>query len=75
MKGTRSGQQIVVVGLVFTVMMAIWCFFAHWLVNHPTIGTSIRRYGHRIAPLVLIAIGVLVMYEAGTFALLLHHRR
>jgi cadmium resistance protein CadD (predicted permease) len=69
----RSGQQIATVGLVFAVMTAFWCLFAHWLVNHPTLGIPIRRYGHRVAPLVLIAIGVLVMYDAGSFALLFDH--
>jgi cadmium resistance protein CadD (predicted permease) len=68
----QSGRELVIVSLVFAVMTALWCLFAHWLVHHPTLGTPIRRYGHRIAPLVLIAIGVLVMYDAGSYALLFH---
>jgi cadmium resistance protein CadD (predicted permease) len=70
----HSGRQLVIVSLVFAVMTALWCLFARWLVHHPTLGTPIRRYGHRIAPLVLIAIGVLVMYDAGSYALLFQHR-
>lgn len=68
----HSGRQIAVIGLVFAVLTAVWCLFAHRVVHHPTLGGPIRRYGDRIAPLVLIAIGVLVMHEAGTFALLFH---
>jgi cadmium resistance protein CadD (predicted permease) len=71
----RSGHQIALFGLVFTLMTAVWCFFAYWLVNRPTLGMPIRRYGRRVAPLILIAIGVLVMHEAGSFALLFHHAR
>lgn len=66
----HSGRQLVIVSLVFVVMTALWCLFAYWLVHHPTLGSPIRRYGHRIAPLVLIAIGLLVMYDGGSFALL-----
>ena len=43
------------------VMTALWCALAHWLVNHPTLGAPIRRYGHRILPFVLIGVGVMVM--------------
>ena len=68
----QSGRELVIVSLVFAVMTALCCLFAHWLVHHPTLGTPIRRYGHRIAPLVLIAMGVLVMYDAGSYALLFH---
>ena len=31
---------------------------------------SIRRYGHRLVPFVLIALGALILYEAGSFRLL-----
>jgi cadmium resistance protein CadD (predicted permease) len=69
----HSNRQLVIVGLVFAVMTALWCLFAHWLVHHPTLGTPIRRYGDQIAPLVLIALGLWVMYDAGSFALLYQH--
>lgn len=35
------------------------------------IGLPIRRYGHRLAPVVLIGLGVLILYQAGSFGLLL----
>ena len=46
---------------VFAVLTAAWCGLAHWLVNHPTVGAPIRRYGHRVLPFVLIGVGVMVM--------------
>jgi cadmium resistance protein CadD (predicted permease) len=67
----HAGYAIVVFALVFLVMTGLWCLFAHWLVRHPTLGTPIRRYSPRLTPIVLIGIGVLIMFEAGSFELLL----
>jgi cadmium resistance protein CadD (predicted permease) len=39
-------------------------------VNHPRLGAPIRRYGHVVTPVVLIAIGLFVLYEAGSFDLI-----
>jgi cadmium resistance protein CadD (predicted permease) len=57
----QSGYETTIVIAVFAVMTALWCALAHWLVNHPTVGAPIRRYGHRILPFVLIGVGVMVM--------------
>jgi cadmium resistance protein CadD (predicted permease) len=66
----RSRGELVVIALVFAVMTALWCFFAHAVVKHPILGAPIRHYGHRIAPIVLICLGVLILYQAGSFRLL-----
>src|SRR5882757_4861440 len=63
----RSGYEIAVIALVFVVMTALWCYFAHWMVNHPKLGAPIRLYGHRVAPIVLIGLGILIIYQAGSF--------
>jgi cadmium resistance protein CadD (predicted permease) len=67
----RSAQKIIVIALVFAVMTALWCFVAHAIVNHPKLGSPIRRYGHRVTPVVLVGLGVLILYQAGSFELLL----
>ncbi len=67
----RSPLEIGMFAVIFAVMTGLWCFFAHWMVHHPIVGKPIRRYGRRVAPLVLIAIGVSILYEAGSFGLLL----
>ena len=69
----RSRDEIAVIALVFVVMTALWCFAAHSMVNHPKLGAPIRRYGHRVAPIVLIGLGILILYQAGSFRLLLRH--
>jgi cadmium resistance protein CadD (predicted permease) len=68
----RSPFEIGMFAVIFAVMTGLWCFVAHWLVHHPTFGKPIRRYGHRVAPLVLMAIGVSILYDAGSLDLLLH---
>lgn len=66
----HSPFEIGMFAVIFAVMTGLWCFFAHWIVHHPTFGKPIRRYGHCLAPLVLIAIGVSILYDAGSFGLL-----
>jgi cadmium resistance protein CadD (predicted permease) len=67
----RSAHEITVMALVFIVMTALWCFVAHAIVNHPKLGSPIRRYGHHVTPVVLVGLGVLTLYQAGSFGLLL----
>lgn len=67
---TRTSDEITIIAIVFVVMTALWLGAAHFLVNHPTIGAPIRRYGHRVVPFVLVALGILILHEAGTVRLL-----
>jgi cadmium resistance transport/sequestration family protein len=66
---TRAIDEIAVIAIVFALMTALWLGAAHYLVNHPRIGAPIRRYGHRVVPFVLVALGILILYEAGTVQL------
>jgi cadmium resistance transport/sequestration family protein len=67
----QSAQTIIVIALVFIVMTALWCFVARALVNHPKLGSPIRRYGHRVTPVVLVGLGVVILCQAGSIELLL----
>jgi cadmium resistance protein CadD (predicted permease) len=58
---TSSALAIGVYGIVFAVMTAVWCLAAHWLVRHPVAGRRLRRYGPKLAPFVLIAIGLAIL--------------
>ncbi len=66
-------QRLAEIGLivaVFAVMTAVWLAVAHWLVHHRRFGAPIRRYGYLVVPFVLIALGLFILYQAGSFALL-----
>ena len=66
----RSSGELAAIAIVFALMTAIWCLAAILAVNHPRVRTPIRRYGRVVSPLVFLAIGVMVMVEAGTLKLI-----
>ncbi len=49
---------------VFAVMIAVWCALGYLTVNNPLIGERIRRHGHVLMPLVLIALGLYILADA-----------
>jgi cadmium resistance protein CadD (predicted permease) len=69
----RSKAELAVIALVFAMMTTLWCYFANALVNHPILAAPTRKYGRRISPVVLICLGFLILYQAGSFGLLLRH--
>jgi len=62
----HSASQIAIIAVVFVAMTALWCMFAHWMVNRPRLGAPLRHYGHIFAPIVLIGLGILIIHHAGT---------
>ena len=65
---TYSGK--VTMTVVFLLMTAAWCFIANHLSNYPIIKRSLEKYGHIVTPFVFILLGIYIMYESNTFALL-----
>lgn len=69
----HSGGEIGFIAVVFVAMTALWCVLAHWMVNHSRFGAPLRRYGHILAPMVLIGLGIVTIYKAGSIGWLLRH--
>jgi len=67
----RSGREIAVIAAVFVAMTALWCIVAHWMVRHPRLGAPLRRYAHLLAPVILIGLGIIIIYNAGSVPWLL----
>jgi cadmium resistance protein CadD (predicted permease) len=67
----HSGGQVAMIAVVFVAMTALLCLLAHGMVNHPRLGAPLRRYGHIFAPLVLIALGIVIIHDAGSISSLL----
>jgi cadmium resistance protein CadD (predicted permease) len=67
----HSAGQLAIIAAVFAVMTALLCMLAHWMVGHPRLGAPLRRYSHIIVPLVLIGLGILIIYDAGSIPSLL----
>ena len=57
----RDPWDIPVYVAIFAIMTAVWCAAGWALVAHPVVRSRMQRYGHRILPWVLIAIGVHVL--------------
>lgn len=54
-------HAVALYGAVFAVLTAALCYGALKLVSHPAAGAPIRRYGRRVMPYVLIALGVWIL--------------
>jgi cadmium resistance protein CadD (predicted permease) len=67
---TRNGHEVSVLVIVFALMTGLWCLAAHWLVSHRALGAPIRHHAHRVVPVVLIGLGILILMKTGTFRLL-----
>ena len=68
-----AGSSLVRLGvilMIFFFLVGVWCIVAYQLTRQPTLAQPLSRYGHAIVPFVLIALGLFIMYERGTFSLL-----
>jgi cadmium resistance protein CadD (predicted permease) len=65
-----SSSRLTIIGLVFMVLLAVWCLLGQWLGSRPSVAARLRRRGRRIVPWVLIAIGIHVLIEGRVWQLL-----
>ncbi|PMB54175.1 transporter [Fischerella thermalis CCMEE 5201] len=64
--------SLIVILIVFFIMVGVWCAVAYLLSCQARIAYILSRYGKKAVPFVLIALGLYIMYERGTFTLLRH---
>jgi len=50
--------------LIFLLMTAAWCFFAHWLAHHRSLRAPIAKWGTRLFPVVLLLLGLRILFPA-----------
>jgi cadmium resistance transport/sequestration family protein len=62
--------SLLVILTVFLVLISVWCGIAYYLARHPSISPVLTRYGEAIVPYVLIAIGLFILIENGSYQLL-----
>lgn len=58
-----------VYAVVFLVLVAVWCFAGRYFATRPVVAKALARWGHILLPLVLIAIGLLILIEGGALGL------
>ncbi|XXY49997.1 cadmium resistance transporter [Sorangium sp. So ce269] len=61
---SRSPGLIPLHAAVFAVMTGALCALGHHLVNHPVLGSRIRRHGRVALPFVLIGLGLWILSDA-----------
>jgi cadmium resistance protein CadD (predicted permease) len=62
-----GGMSVYVI--VFLGLVGVWCFAGRYFATRPVIAKALSRWGHILLPLVLIAIGLLILIEGGAFGL------
>ncbi|GAA1655758.1 cadmium resistance transporter [Actinoplanes couchii] len=62
-----AGMTVHVV--VFLLLVAVWVAAGRFFATRPLIATALSRRGHILLPMVLIAIGLLILVEGGAFGL------
>jgi cadmium resistance protein CadD (predicted permease) len=60
----KDPSQISLYGIVFAILIIVWCFVGYALVNNRWIGRYIQKYGKQALPFVLIALGIYILYGA-----------
>ena len=58
-----------VYAIVFLVLVAVWCAAGRYFATRPVVAKALSRWGHILLPVVLIAIGLLILMEGGAFGL------
>lgn len=59
---------LVIAVVIFLGMTALWLLIPPWLLSHPLFGARLERWAERLLPWVLIVLGVVILFEAGTVA-------
>jgi len=54
---------------VFLLLVALWCLAGRFFATRPLIAGALSRWGHVLLPVVLIAIGLIVLVDGGAFGL------
>ena len=55
--------------VVFLIGVAVWCAAGKFFATRPPIARALARWGHILMPVVLMAIGALILIEGGAFGL------
>ncbi|OPC84092.1 cadmium transporter [Embleya scabrispora] len=66
---TAGVGGMAVYAVVFLALVAVWCLAGRCFATRPVVAKALSRWGHILLPVVLIAIGLLILVEGGAFGL------
>lgn len=59
---TTPGGQSIITGTYLLLVLA-WCALGWYVFHHPRVGELMRKYGHKLAPFVMMFIGVYILLD------------
>lgn len=62
-----SLSQIFVIVVIFSILIAVWCYIGFRLATLPMIKKAVEKYGGIVIPFVFIGIGIHVIVSSGTW--------
>ena len=62
---SHPAGSIALIIWVFLALVGVWCYAGYRLGTHPSIGGLLSRYGRRLMPYVLIALGASIVLGIG----------
>ncbi|MFC3999844.1 cadmium resistance transporter [Nocardiopsis sediminis] len=66
---TAGLAGMAVYGVVFLILLAVWCAAGYFITSRPAVAGVLSRWGHILLPVVLIGIGLVILIEGGAFGL------
>lgn len=66
----NSFINLIIILIVFIIMKGVWYASAYLLARQALIANVLTQYGKNAVPFILIALGLYLMYDRGTFTLL-----
>lgn len=66
-----SLENMLITVVVFSTLVAFWCYIALKLAGQSFIQKSIDKYSHVIVPLVFIGLGIYILLESGTVSFII----
>ena len=67
---SASGLEICILLLTFYVMLALWITLALLFLQIPPVVSMLSAYGRYITPALLMALGVYILFSAGSIGLI-----
>jgi cadmium resistance protein CadD (predicted permease) len=66
---TAGARGIVAYGAVFLALTGVWCVAGRLLATRRPVARALARHGRLVLPVVLIALGVVILVQGGAFGL------
>jgi cadmium resistance protein CadD (predicted permease) len=66
---SQTDTKNVITGVSFLILTLVWCAVAWQLVRHPTWGSVVQHWSRKIAPFVLILIGLWIVAHHPIFGI------